>query len=424
MRIAVAAPCAVIACAALAAAACGKKGPPLAPVLHIPAAVREISATRLGADVFVTFVLPTANVDASLPVDLGRVDVFAYTSRTAPPPDRFPEFGTVIASVPVMPAPEPTPGSATITVLDTLTADDLVQGAEPAPDPRRQRAPAIAPVSETQGPLRRFYLAIPFSPTGRPGPPGAQTEVPLMMLPDPPVAVRATYSPTSVTVTWQPFGGLIGLLLDNPLPPEPSPVDEPPAPGSSTLVPVEGVPPGPTRYNVYRELAPDPLALPSPVTKTAGVVAPAPLNPLPLTAPSVEDDVEFGRERCYTVRAIRGDATTSVVSEPSSRVCITPVDIFPPAAPTGLIAVPSEGGVSLIWEPNSEPDLGGYLVLRREVGSATLRQLTDSPIPEARFRDSTVTPGVRYVYSVVAVDSQVPLSNRSPESEPVEEAPR
>ena len=141
-------------------------------------------------------------------------------------------------------------------------------------------------------------------------------------------------------------------------------------------------------------------------------------------ATSVEDAIEFGRERCYTVRAIRGDATTTAVSEPSSRVCVTPLDIFPPAAPAGLVALPSEGGVSLIWEPNNEPDLGGYLVLRREVGSATLRQLTDSPIPEARFRDSAITPGVRYSYSVVAVDRQIPLPNRSPESEPVEEAPR
>jgi hypothetical protein len=424
MKIALAAPWTVIACAAIAAAACGKKGPPLAPILHIPAAITEVSATRLGADVYVTFMAPTANVDASFPVDLERVDVYAYTGRTAPPLDRFAELGTRIASVPVTPAPAAAPSNEKITILDTLTSDELIQGPEPMPDRRRQQVPVITPTTEAPGPLRRFYIAIPFSPAGRPGPPGAQADVPLMMVPDPPVAVRATYSPTSVTVTWEPAGGLLGLLLDNPLPPEPAPVDEPPASGNARTAAGESVPPGPTRYNVYRELAPDPLALPAPVSETAGVARPAPMNPLPLTATTVEDDVEFGRERCYIVRAIRGDATTAVVSEPSSRVCVTPVDIFPPTAPTGLIAVPSDGGVSLIWEPNGEPDLGGYLVLRREVGSATLRQLTDSPIPEARFRDSAVTPGVRYLYTVVAVDRQVPLPNRSPQSEPVEEAPR
>jgi hypothetical protein len=100
------------------------------------------------------------------------------------------------------------------------------------------------------------------------------------------------------------------------------------------------------------------------------------------------------------------------------------VDVFPPAAPTGLAAVPSEGGISLIWEPNAELDLGGYLVLRREPTDATLRQLTPSPIVESRYRDADVKPGARYIYSVVAVDSQLPLPNASPPSEPVEEAAR
>jgi hypothetical protein len=112
------------------------------------------------------------------------------------------------------------------------------------------------------------------------------------------------------------------------------------------------------------------------------------------------------------------------VSEPSPPLCITPVDIFPPAAPTGLAAVPSEGGISLIWEPNSELDLGGYLVLRREGGDATLRLLTDTPIADARFRDTAVTPGMRYTYSVVAVDSLLPLPNVSAESAQVEETAR
>ena len=67
---------------------------------------------------------------------------------------------------------------------------------------------------------------------------------------------------------------------------------------------------------------------------------------------------------------------------------------------------------------------GGYLVLRREAGDATLRQLTPTPLAEARYRDTSVEPGKRYIYSVVAVDTQVPLPNISAESEPVEETAR
>ena len=112
------------------------------------------------------------------------------------------------------------------------------------------------------------------------------------------------------------------------------------------------------------------------------------------------------------------------MSDPSPPTCVRLLDIFPPAVPAGLAAVPSEGGISLIWEPNSELDLGGSLVLRRAVGDATLRILTDTPIPDARFRDTTVTAGTRYIYSVAAVDSQLPLPNVSGESMQVEETAR
>jgi len=98
--------------------------------------------------------------------------------------------------------------------------------------------------------------------------------------------------------------------------------------------------------------------------------------------------------------------------------------VFPPAPPAGVAAVPSEGGISLIWEPNSELDLGGYLVLRGEPGDATLGQLTAAPIAEARFRDTTVQPGTRYIYAVVAVDTRLPLPNVSAASVPVEETAR
>jgi hypothetical protein len=147
---------------------------------------------------------------------------------------------------------------------------------------------------------------------------------------------------------------------------------------------------------------------------------PTPVNSAPLTATSGTDDVVSGRQHCYTVRAQRG----MVLSVPSPRMCVTPIDIFPPAAPAGLAAVASEGGISLIWEPNIEADLGGYLVLRREPGDATLRQLTAAPVVDTRYRDTDVQPGRRYIYSVIAVDTQVPLPNVSTESERVEEAAR
>ena len=431
-----------VAAAALAAAmlgwGCGKKGPPLVPFVRIPAPVETIAASRFGNSVYVTLTVPLTNVDASIPVDISRIDVYGYTGRVAPTRARWVELGTVVATIPVVPPPvgeagEPPPpadaasegalpGSA-VTILDTLTPDEMVQGAVAVVDPRRQEfAPLPLPGVTTPTVLRRFYLAIPFSQRDIPGPPGMQVDLVLTMLPVPPSEVRASYVPAFLSLAWEPSGGLLGFLLDRPLVPEPLPFATLQPPGPVRPQPVDAsAPPGPTTYNVYRDIAPDPRVLPSAAGLSPGhVEAPMPLNPASLATTSITDDVNFGRTRCYTVRAQRG----AVMSEPSPPACFTPIDVFPPTAPTELAAVPSEGGISLIWEPNAELDLGGYLVLRREAGDATLRQLTDTPIGDARYRDTTVQPGTRYMYSVMAVDKQLPLPNVSAQSEQVEETAR
>jgi hypothetical protein len=418
--------------------ACGKKGMPIPPPLRIPAPVETITAVRLGNEVYVTVTVPAANIDASIPVDIGRIEIYGYTGRLPPPRARWAELGTRIATIAVPPVPldyrAPAPQAAAalppsampgtpVTVRDTLTPDEFEQGPVYV-DPRRPDPAVPLPVVALPTVLRRFYLAIPLSRRGRPGPPGAQTEMVLTSLPDPPTDVRASYAGAMLSLAWQPSGGLFGFLLDRGVAPEPPPFVPTPLPaavGAPVAIPDSAVPPGPTTYNVYREMAPDPLELP-PRTKAPEGTArlPQPLNTAPLAVTTVTDDVLFEREQCYVVRAQRG----TVLSEPSPAVCVTAVDVVPPAAPAGLAAVPSEGGISLIWEPSSELDLGGYLVLRGEPGDATLRQLTPTPIPEARYRDGDVRPGTRYVYSVVAVDNRLPLPNVSAESAPVEETAR
>ena len=87
------------------AAGCGKKGPPLAPIVRIPAAITTIQAQRAGSDVFVTLTVPDKNVDSSIPVDIGRIEVYGYTGRTPPPRTRWAELGDLVATIPVVPPP-------------------------------------------------------------------------------------------------------------------------------------------------------------------------------------------------------------------------------------------------------------------------------------------------------------------------------
>ena len=73
----------------LSVAACGKKGPPLAPIVRIPAAIETITPLRVGNDVYLTLTVPRLNIDGTQPIDILEVRVYAYTGRTPPPRNRF-----------------------------------------------------------------------------------------------------------------------------------------------------------------------------------------------------------------------------------------------------------------------------------------------------------------------------------------------
>ena len=95
-------------------------------------------------------------------------------------------------------------------------------------------------------------------------------------------------------------------------------------------------------------------------------------------------------------------------------------DVFPPAAPEGLEAVANaEGGsIDLSWNAGSEPDLAGYFVYRRTSGAAGVPERVSgkTPVRAPGWSDSSAKPGVRYAYSVSAVDASGNESARSRET--------
>ena len=178
----------------------------------------------------------------------------------------------------------------------------------------------------------------------------------------------------------------------------------------------------PWRYNVYRLREPERLtAAPQP---DRGVARPRPVNASPQEDTSLTIPVVFGQETCVTVRAVDGTAGNRVEGAATDEACITPDDVFPPEPPRQLAALPSADAIDLIWEPNDESDLGGYLVLRGIAPDGPVQRLTALPIAATRYRDAAVTPGVKYFYLVVAVDNHLPSPNISAESNRVEDEPR
>jgi hypothetical protein len=100
---------------------------------------------------------------------------------------------------------------------------------------------------------------------------------------------------------------------------------------------------------------------------------------------------------------------------------------FPPAVPAGLAAVATAAGdgnpaaIDLSWQPNSEPDLAGYAVYRRDAdavaGGAWQRISPAQPVVGPGFHDANVQPGHTYAYAVSAIDQEGHESARSEETE-------
>ncbi len=110
-----------------------------------------------------------------------------------------------------------------------------------------------------------------------------------------------------------------------------------------------------------------------------------------------------------------------VEGDDSQPVRVVAHDIFPPATPPGLQAVFSGPGqkpfIDLVWAANNEPDLAGYNVYRHEAGGEPTKINTEL-VKTPAFRDSDITAGHQYIYSVSAVDVR---GNESPRSEEANE---
>jgi hypothetical protein len=131
---------------------------------------------------------------------------------------------------------------------------------------------------------------------------------------------------------------------------------------------------------------------------------------------------EFGRHYVYSVRAYAEYSTGSVESDDSNPVEIETKDVFVPAAPTGLVAIPVAATadvpahIELSWAISAETDLAGYNVYRSDDQDKTLQKLNDKPLLAPTYRDMNVAPARSYSYSVTAVDR---AANESSPSQPV-----
>jgi hypothetical protein len=171
-----------------------------------------------------------------------------------------------------------------------------------------------------------------------------------------------------------------------------------------------------------------------PATKTQqGLMAP---QPEPLEQNLLIEDVRQGRAldksihfgETYEYRAQRvarltvSGNTMELAGELSPPVRVEAKDVFPPEVPTGLAAVAttgengSEAAIDLSWTPDSEADVAGYVVYRREGDAAWDRISAAEPVVGPAFHDAHVQVRHTYIYAVSAVDQGGHESARSAET--------
>jgi hypothetical protein len=291
---------ALLAVPFLVSPACGKKGPPLAPLIKVPAAASDFSGRRVGNDVHLRLTVPQTNTDGSRPASLEEITIYGFTG-TPLANDDFLKRGTVVAKFPVKRPPPPLPPDAKVPPLPPPPGPGLEQGAQATavevltdavmqpivPKPARRAPPPPEPSSTVialplAGPpaemaAARIYVAVGTNGKGQRGPFSPRLSVALLPPPSPPTGPTVTYTERAVTVKWSPSPDArqavqVPTVMPVPAPGAPGAVAPPTAPGTETQAP----PPQPASTPAAPPPASAAAAPAAAAQPTAGAAAPAP----------------------------------------------------------------------------------------------------------------------------------------------------
>ena len=144
-------------------------------------------------------------------------------------------------------------------------------------------------------------------------------------------------------------------------------------------------------------------------------------------ARALDKEIRFGETYEYraqrVVRVTVGSQTLELPGPLSDPIRVEALDVFPPAVPTSLAAVANaattgtEAAIDLSWQPDPDADLAGYIVYRREGADNWQRISPAQPLVGPAFHDAGVLPGHTYRYAVTAISQSGHESARSAETE-------
>ena len=347
--------CAVICLAALVlVTGCGKRRPPLPPVERVLQRTELLSGAQQGNEVILSWPTPQRNAPDSSVQSIRRIDVYRLAEKPGSPLSLTEEeFASSATLI----------GSVTYEAIktagDTLTFKDTL---ELAGEPTRLRY-AVRYVNYS-GQRAGFSNIIVIEPAAR--------------IAQPPVLKVAEVHEDAITLTWQPPTANID---------------------GSTPVNLLG-------FNIYR------------LDETQTEPGQTPINSALVSGTQYQDkNFKFGNNYRYLVRAVSlGTEGAQVESLNSNVVQVSPRDIFPPSAPTGISTASAPGRISIFFAANPEPDIAGYNIRRstdQNAPKSSWTKLNTTLLTRTTFTDEKVESGTRYYYYLTAVDQ---AGNESPPS--------
>lgn len=335
---------------------CGVPGAPLPPSADIPRFVGDLKAIRKGDTVTLTWTTPTETSDGELIRKPGKMLV-QRALRSGPNSEIV--FQT-IAELPLPPTLKEGRGEQA-TAKDTLTNVLHSGGADFA-----------------------VYTVLAEGHNGKSFGLPNRVSVPLVPNLPPPQKVSAKAVPTGVMISWEESGSAQS------------------APNTQTQY----------VYKLMRRLqgAKDPVL----VTQ---------LNASDHPTNFIDTGIDWERSYQYWIVSVTvwqdENRKGQIEGEDSLVVDVLAHDSFPPGNPSGVEAVYSAAApnsfIDITWTANTEPDLAGYNVYRH-TGNDPAVKINSDLVKTPRFADPGVQPGMKYFYSVSAVDLRGNESGKSEET--------
>ncbi|MBL7214222.1 MAG: DNRLRE domain-containing protein [Phycisphaerae bacterium] len=124
--------------------------------------------------------------------------------------------------------------------------------------------------------------------------------------------------------------------------------------------------------------------------------------------------ISFGLDRAFTT-SYRGISSRENANPPYLTIAYTVSGggDLPPEPPANLSAVGSVQQIALDWDANTEPDLDGYQVLRRQNPDDNFAQIHAGLLTTSSYIDTTMLTNLPYEYIVKAADTAGQYSNQS-----------